>query len=243
MQSPSGYTASDKTSFVLNKFSLSLSRACLGKYSVSSIKWRQQDVLSPAFPPVGAIATAGFDKDDTHYYYSWWKNDTKHLHILPNTVPIIQHVTSAFHKNISTKNGAAPHKNILSLALSYVQTLPAARSRLMPPQCMASSPLLSMQPSWSTLLLWPTLYSKVRKQKMARLFAQENGEEEKKRTYIGNIGYTWLCGAYHHVLPFFSGAILCYHAFHSRLCCMSFFWCWHSKATRIGWMIFIEAKA
>ena len=83
MQSPSDYTASDKTSFVF-EFSLSLSRACLGKYSVSSINWRQQDVLSPAFPPAGAIATAGFDKDDTHYYYSWWKNDTKHLHILPS---------------------------------------------------------------------------------------------------------------------------------------------------------------
>ena len=27
---------------------------------------------------------AGFDKDDTHYYYAWWKNDTKHLHILPS---------------------------------------------------------------------------------------------------------------------------------------------------------------
>ena len=24
-----------------------------------------------------------FPKDGTHYYYSWWKNDTKALHILP----------------------------------------------------------------------------------------------------------------------------------------------------------------
>lgn len=31
----------------------------------------------------GVIDIAGFPKDDTNYYYSWWKNDTKALHILP----------------------------------------------------------------------------------------------------------------------------------------------------------------
>jgi beta-galactosidase len=42
---------------------------------------------------------AGFDKDDTSYYYSWWRNETSHLHILPSDwnspVPVGQPINCA----------------------------------------------------------------------------------------------------------------------------------------------------
>ena len=62
----------------------------------------------------GVKDIAGFDKDDTHYYYSWWRNDTSHLHILPSDwnapvpvgQPISMAVFSAAARNRSQKSWA-----------------------------------------------------------------------------------------------------------------------------------------